>query len=43
MTKAERENTEEGRKLVAQTKEIYEEMKRLQEREISIDVLKSTR
>lgn len=30
-TKAERENTEEGRKLVAQTKEIYEEMKRLQE------------
>lgn len=31
MTKAERENTEEGRKLVAQTKEIYEEMKRLQE------------
>ena len=28
MTKAERENTEEGRKLVAQTKEIYEEMKR---------------
>lgn len=30
MTKAERENTEEGRKLVAQTKEIYEEMKRLQ-------------
>ena len=31
MTKAERENTEEGRKLVAPTKEIYEEMKRLQE------------
>lgn len=31
MTKAERENTEEGRKLVAQTKKIYEEMKRLQE------------
>lgn len=31
MTKAERENTEGGRKLVAQTKEIYEEMKRLQE------------
>lgn len=31
ITKAERENTEEGRKLVAQTKEIYEEMKRLQE------------
>lgn len=31
MTKAERENTEEGRELVAQTKEIYEEMKRLQE------------
>lgn len=31
MTKAERENTEEGRKLVEQTKEIYEEMKRLQE------------
>jgi hypothetical protein len=31
MTKAERENTGEGRKLVAQTKEIYEEMKRLQE------------
>lgn len=31
MTKAERENTEEGRKLVAQTKEIYKEMKRLQE------------
>lgn len=31
MTKAERENTEEGRKLVAQTKEIYEGMKRLQE------------
>lgn len=31
MTKAERENTEEGRILVAQTKEIYEEMKRLQE------------
>lgn len=31
MTKAKRENTEEGRKLVAQTKEIYEEMKRLQE------------
>lgn len=31
MAKAERENTEEGRKLVAQTKEIYEEMKRLQE------------
>lgn len=30
MTKAERENTEEGRKLVAQTREIYEEMKRLQ-------------
>ena len=31
MTKAERENTKEGRKLVEQTKEIYEEMKRLQE------------
>lgn len=31
MTKAERENTEEGRELVARTKEIYEEMKRLQE------------
>lgn len=31
MTKAERENTEEGRKLVEQTQEIYEEMKRLQE------------
>lgn len=31
MTKAERENTGEGRKLVEQTKEIYEEMKRLQE------------
>lgn len=31
MTKAERENTEEGRKLVAQTREMYEEMKRLQE------------
>lgn len=31
MTKAERENTEEGRRFVAQTKEIYEEMKRLQE------------
>lgn len=31
MTKAERENTEEGRKLVEQTKGIYEEMKRLQE------------
>lgn len=31
MTKAERENTEEGRKLVDQTREIYEEMKRLQE------------
>lgn len=31
MTKAKRENTEEGRKLVAQTKGIYEEMKRLQE------------
>lgn len=31
MTKAERENTEEGKKLVEQTKEIYEEMKRLQE------------
>lgn len=31
MAEAERENTEEGRKLVAQTKEIYEEMKRLQE------------
>lgn len=31
MTKAERENTEEGRKLVQQTREIYEEMKRLQE------------
>ena len=31
MTKAERENTEEGRKLVEQTREIYEEMKRLQE------------
>lgn len=31
MTKAERENTAEGRKLVEQTREIYEEMKRLQE------------
>lgn len=31
MTKAERENTEEGRKLVEQTRNIYEEMKRLQE------------
>lgn len=31
MTKAERENTEEGRKLVAQTRDMYEEMKRLQE------------
>lgn len=31
MTKAERENTEEGRKLVERTREIYEEMKRLQE------------
>lgn len=31
MTKAERESTAEGRKLVEQTKEIYEEMKRLQE------------
>lgn len=31
MTKADRENTEEGRKLVEQTREIYEEMKRLQE------------
>ena len=31
MTKAERENTEEGRRFVAQTREIYEEMKRLQE------------
>lgn len=31
MTKAERENTEEGRKLVEQTRDIYEEMKRLQE------------
>lgn len=31
MTVAERENTEEGKKLVAQTKAIYEEMKRLQE------------
>ena len=31
MTKEERENTEEGKKLVAQTKSIYEEMKRLQE------------
>ena len=31
MTAAERENTEEGRKLVAQTREMYEEMKRLQE------------
>nr|DAY43575.1 MAG TPA: tail length tape measure protein [Caudoviricetes sp.] len=31
MTKAKRENTEEGRKLVEQTREIYEEMKRLQE------------
>lgn len=31
MTKEERENTEEGKKLVVQTKAIYEEMKRLQE------------
>ena len=31
MSKEERENTEEGKKLVAQTKAIYEEMKRLQE------------
>lgn len=31
MTKAERENTAEGRKLVERTREIYEEMKRLQE------------
>lgn len=31
MTKAERENTEEGKELVEQTREIYEEMKRLQE------------
>lgn len=31
MSKAERENTEQGRKLVAVTKEIYEEMKNLQE------------
>lgn len=31
LTQEERENTEEGRKLVAQTKAIYEEMKRLQE------------
>lgn len=31
MTKAERENTEQGRKLVAETHAIYEEMKRLQE------------
>ena len=31
MTKAERENTEEGRKLVAQTRDMYEEMRRLQE------------
>lgn len=31
MTKAERENTEEGRKLVAQTRDMYEEMKHLQE------------
>ena len=31
MTKAERENTEEGRKLVVQTRDMYEEMKRLQE------------
>lgn len=31
MSKEERENTEEGKKLVAQTKSIYEEMKRLQE------------
>lgn len=31
MTKAERENTEEGRQLVEQSREIYEEMKRLQE------------
>ena len=31
MTKAERENTQEGRDLVTQTREIYEEMKRLQE------------
>lgn len=31
MTKAERENTKEGKVLVEQTREIYEEMKRLQE------------
>lgn len=31
MTKAERENTKEGKALVEQTREIYEEMKRLQE------------
>lgn len=31
MTRAERDNTEEGRKMVAQAKEIYSEMKRLQE------------
>lgn len=31
MTRAERENTEEGRNLVKQSREIYEEMKRLQE------------
>lgn len=31
MTKAERESTAEGRKLVEQTRDIYEEMKRLQE------------
>ena len=31
MTKAERENSKEGKELVEQTREIYEEMKRLQE------------
>lgn len=31
MTKAERENTAEGKKLVEQTREIYEQMKQLQE------------
>lgn len=31
MTRAERDNTEEGRKMVAQAKATYEEMKRLQE------------
>lgn len=31
MTKAERENTKEGKELVEQTRKIYEEMKRLQE------------